>query len=137
MNSTLNNFFKEERKRVFEPGPYFTQRVMARLSETVPSIWEVIPRAIRPVMALSMILLFGVLAVQILIPVEPAGPGPDHGGCRTRSLKRGVHACLSIQRTLPVLNSTCWTLRRDFKCHESKAARPGGIRGWRVDWSSD
>ena len=76
MNSTLNNFFKEERKRVFEPGPYFTQRVMARLSETVPTIWDVIPRAIHPVMALSMILLFGVLAFQILIPVEPAGPGP-------------------------------------------------------------
>jgi hypothetical protein len=77
MNSTLNNFFKEERERVFEPGPYFTQRVMARLSQAVPSVWDVIPRAVRPVMALSLILLFGVLSVQILLPVEPAGaPGP-------------------------------------------------------------
>jgi hypothetical protein len=73
MNSILNNFFKEERKRVFEPGPYFTQRVMARLSETVPSFWDLIPRATRPVMAISLILLFGILAVQILIPVERSG----------------------------------------------------------------
>jgi hypothetical protein len=76
MNSTLNNFFKEERKRVFEPGPYFTQRVMARLAETLPSIWDVIPRAIRPVMAVSLILLFSVLAVQILVPVDSPGTGP-------------------------------------------------------------
>ena len=77
MNSTLNNFFKEERKRVFEPGPYFTQRVMARVSQAEPGVWDVIPRAVRPVMALSLILLFLVLSVQIVFPVEPAGtPGP-------------------------------------------------------------
>jgi hypothetical protein len=75
MNSILNNFFKEEQKRVFEPGPYFTQRVMARLSERVPSIWELVPRAARPVMAVALMVLFAVLAVQILIPVEPtSGP---------------------------------------------------------------
>ena len=77
MNSKLNNFFNEERKRVFEPGPYFAQRVMARVSQAVPTVWDVIPRAVRPVMALSLILLFGVLSVQIVFPVEPAGtPGP-------------------------------------------------------------
>ena len=76
MKSTLDKFFSEERKRVFEPGPYITQRVMARLSEAVPSIWDVIPRAMRPVMAVSLILLFGVLTVQIIVPVEPSGPGP-------------------------------------------------------------
>jgi len=73
MNSILNNFFKEERKRVFEPGPYFAQRVMARVSQAVPSVWDVIPRAVRPVMALSLILLFGVLSIQIVYPVEQAG----------------------------------------------------------------
>ena len=73
MNSTLNNFFKEERKRVFEPGPYFTQRVMARVAQAVPSVWDIIPYAARPVMALSLILLFGVLSIQIVMPVEPAG----------------------------------------------------------------
>ena len=30
----------------------------------------------RPIMALSLALLFGVLAVQILVPVEPRTPGP-------------------------------------------------------------
>ena len=73
MNSSLNNFFKEERKRVFEPGPYFAQRVMAAVSQSVPTVWDVIPRAMRPIMALSLILLFGVLSVQIILPAEPAG----------------------------------------------------------------
>lgn len=75
MNSILNNFFREERKRVFEPGPYFTQRVMARLPERLPGFWDFVPRATRPVMALALILLFGVLAVQMLIPTEL----PRHG----------------------------------------------------------
>lgn len=75
MNSQLNDFFNQERKRVFEPGPYFTQRVMARLSERVPSMWEFVPRAARPVMAVSLMVLFAALAVQLLIPVEPSrGP---------------------------------------------------------------
>jgi hypothetical protein len=76
MNSTLNKFFKEEQKRVFEPGPYFAQRVMARVSQAVPTIWDVIPRAVRPVMALSLILLFGVLSVQIIFPADQAGASP-------------------------------------------------------------
>jgi len=75
MNSDLNNFFKEEQKRVFEPGPYFTQRVMARLASAkeklAPSVWEVLPNAMKPIMGVALVLLFGVLAVQILIPVEP------------------------------------------------------------------
>jgi hypothetical protein len=75
MNSPLNEFFREEQKRLFEPGPYFTQRVMARLSERVPTMWEFVPRAARPVMAVALMLLFAVLAVQILVPVElPRGP---------------------------------------------------------------
>jgi hypothetical protein len=71
MKSTLKDFFNEERKRVFEPGPYFTQRVMARLSERLPVVfWDFVPRATRPVMTLALVLLFAVLAAQILIPVE-------------------------------------------------------------------
>jgi len=76
MNSELNNFFKEEQKRVFEPGPYFTQRVMTRLLSRdplpAPGMWDVVPGAMRPVLALALTLLFAVLAVQILVPVEPA-----------------------------------------------------------------
>jgi len=75
MNSDLNNFFKEEQKHVFEPGPYFTQRVMAQLAsakeQLTPSVWDVLPSAIRPIMAVALVVLFGVLAVQILVPVEP------------------------------------------------------------------
>ena len=70
----LDNFFKEERKRVFEPNPFFTQRVMARLREATGSeagVWEIVPGAVRPVFALALMLLFAVLAIQILVPVEP------------------------------------------------------------------
>lgn len=77
MNSELNNFFKEEQKQVFEPGPYFTQRVMAQLASAkeklAPSVWEVLPNAMRPIMAVALVVLFSVLAVQLFIPpVEPA-----------------------------------------------------------------
>jgi hypothetical protein len=75
MNSKLNNFFKEEQKRVFEPGPYFTQRVMARLAsgkgKLVPTLWDMLPGATRPVLALALTVLFAVLAIQILMPVQP------------------------------------------------------------------
>ena len=76
MNSELNNFFKEEQKRVYEPGPYFTQRVMARLASArerlAPSVWEALPNAMRPIMGMALVLLFAVLAIQILVPpVEP------------------------------------------------------------------
>ena len=71
MNSSLNDFFKAEQKRIVEPGPYFTQRVMARISERVPTMWDFVPRAARPVMAVALMVLFVVLAVQILVPVDP------------------------------------------------------------------
>jgi hypothetical protein len=79
MSSDMNSFFREERKRVFEPGPFFVQKVMARLKSQPSiaelSIWDVIPSATRSVFALALTLLFAVLAVQILMPVEPArGP---------------------------------------------------------------
>ena len=74
MNSDLNNFFKEEQKRVFEPGPFFVQRVMSRLASgkpLVPGVWDMLPSATRPVFALALMVLFAVLAVQILMPVQP------------------------------------------------------------------
>lgn len=74
MNSELNNFFKEEQKRVFEPGPYFTQRVMSRLASArslAPSMWEALPSASRPVMAAALVVLFAVLMLQIMAPVQP------------------------------------------------------------------
>lgn len=76
MNSDLNNFFNEERKRVFEPGPFFAQRVLAQLRSVriptrVPAIWDTVPAATKPVFAIALMLLFAVLAVQLLIPIEP------------------------------------------------------------------
>jgi hypothetical protein len=43
---------------------------MAAVSQAVPTVWDVIPRAMRPIMALSLILLFGVLSVQIILPAN-------------------------------------------------------------------
>lgn len=75
MNSKLNDFFREERKHVIEPGPFFAQRVMAQLdgSKVISQgFWGWVPGAVRPVLALSLVILFAVLAVQILVPVEPS-----------------------------------------------------------------
>lgn len=76
MNSDLNRFFKEERKQVFEPGPFFVRKVMSRLEQLgrqpALGIWDVVPSASRSVFALALTLLFAVLAIQILVPIEPS-----------------------------------------------------------------
>jgi len=76
MNSNLDEFFKRERSRVFEPGPYFTQRVMARLSGHIAAhrengLWDGVLAGARPVFALAMVLLLGILAIQLFLPVMP------------------------------------------------------------------
>jgi len=76
MNSNLDEFFKKERSRVFEPGPYFTQRVMARLAGQIAAqrengLWDGVMAGARPVFALAMVLLLGILAVQLFLPVMP------------------------------------------------------------------
>ena len=75
MNSRLNEFFREERKRFFEPGPFFTERLFARLSSerVAPlGVWGWVPGAVRPVLALSLVILFVILTVQIVVPVTPS-----------------------------------------------------------------
>jgi hypothetical protein len=70
----LQDFFNEERKRVFEPGPYFTQRVMARLNDSVSQesgIWDAISTSTRPVLAIALVLIMCFVAVQTLIPQTP------------------------------------------------------------------
>ena len=76
MNPKLAEFFKSERARVFEPGPYFTQRVMARLAEKLSAqrengIWEGVLAGARPVFALAMVVLLGFLAIQLFLPDMP------------------------------------------------------------------
>ncbi|HET9129806.1 MAG TPA: hypothetical protein VFO86_02595 [Terriglobia bacterium] len=73
MNSKLEEFFKSERARVFEPGPYFTQRVMAGLAgmQKENGIWEGVLAGARPIFALAMVLLLGVMAIQLFLPDMP------------------------------------------------------------------
>ena len=69
----LKDFFQEERKRVFTPGPFFTQRVMARLNERIQDfgIWELIPSSARPVLAVGVVLLLCFMAVEMFVPQTP------------------------------------------------------------------
>lgn len=75
MNSTLKDFFNEERKRVFAPDPYFSRRVMARVRETTRTresgIWEAVPGASQPVFGLALVLMLAFLAVQYFMPQMP------------------------------------------------------------------
>jgi hypothetical protein len=71
----LNEFFKQEKQRVFEPGPYFAARVLARLKAQPTaemSLWESILSAARPVMAAALTLVLLLLGVHMFLPVEPS-----------------------------------------------------------------
>jgi hypothetical protein len=75
VNSRWNDFFKEERKRVFEPGPFFVQKVMARLGRQPArenGFWETVVAAARPVMALALTVLLAVVGIEMFLPTEPA-----------------------------------------------------------------
>jgi len=70
----LGDFFDVERKRVYEPDAFFTQRVMARLNDRVVQqygIWDVIPTSTRPVLALALMLIICFVAVDVFIPQLP------------------------------------------------------------------
>jgi hypothetical protein len=76
MNPKLDEFFKSERARVFEPGPYFTQRVMARLAGQLSAhrengLWDGVLSGARPVFALAMVLLLAFMAIQLFLPDVP------------------------------------------------------------------
>jgi len=70
----LRNFFESEQKRIFEPDAFFTQRVMARLTETPAweyGIWDITPNSARPVLALALALILCFVAVELWIPQMP------------------------------------------------------------------
>jgi len=70
----LKQFFDDERKRVFEPGPYFTERVMARLAEAgrqEAGIWELVPRSTRSVFAVALMLMLCFVFVEVFVPQMP------------------------------------------------------------------
>jgi hypothetical protein len=70
----LREFFEAERKRVVSPGPFFTQRVMARLRDRSVQdfgIWDVVPGSTRPVIAVALMLILCVAAVHMFVPQLP------------------------------------------------------------------
>ena len=70
----LRDFFDAERKRVYQPDAYFTQRVMARLNERrsqESGVWDFIPISTRPVLALALMLIVCFVAVQTFMPQMP------------------------------------------------------------------
>jgi len=75
MDSQFNDFFKEERKRVFEPDVYFAKRVVARLKEQPvqeSGLWDVVLGATRPVFAVALTLVLALICIQMLVPAQPA-----------------------------------------------------------------
>ena len=70
----LKDFFDSERKRIYEPGPFFTSRVMARLNgghRVDSTLWELIPASVRPVFVLALVLIIGFMAGELFIPRVP------------------------------------------------------------------
>ena len=74
----LKNFFELERKRVFEPDAFFTQRVMARLDEGLSDrylrdsgFWDFVPSSTRPVLAFALMLILCFVAVEVFVPQLP------------------------------------------------------------------
>ena len=70
----LREFFQAERKRVFEPDAFFTQRVLARLSASKTEefgIWDIVPTSSRPVFAVALMLILCFAAVEMFIPQMP------------------------------------------------------------------
>lgn len=71
----LKVLFDEERKRIFTPGPFFTQRVMTLWEERKErefGIWEIVPSSIRPVLATALLVVLSFLALQVFVPQLPA-----------------------------------------------------------------
>jgi hypothetical protein len=74
----MKDFFESERKRVFEPDAYFTQRVMTRLNDRRATagfqdlgFWDIVPSSTRPVLALALMLILVFVAGEILMPQLP------------------------------------------------------------------
>jgi len=77
MNS-YKEFFDAERKRVFQPDAFFTQRVMARMDTGLgesyfqtSGFWDFVPNSTRPVLALALMLILCFFAVEMYVPQLP------------------------------------------------------------------
>ena len=70
----LKDFFDAERKRIFAPDAFFTQRVIARLNEQPAKefgMWDIVPGSTRPVLALALMLMLCFVLVEVFVPQEP------------------------------------------------------------------
>jgi len=69
----LRDFFEAEKKRIVAPGPFFTARVMARLKQQAAEngIWDMMPRSMRPVLAVALALILCFVAFEFFIPQLP------------------------------------------------------------------
>jgi hypothetical protein len=70
----MKDFFEAERRRVFTPDAFFTQRVMARLDgrrSAETGIWEIVPGSTRPVFALALMLILCFVLLETFVPQEP------------------------------------------------------------------
>ena len=70
----LRNFFESEKKRIFEPDAFFTERVLVRLTEGSAweyGIWEIIPSSARPVLAMALALILCFVLAELWIPQMP------------------------------------------------------------------
>ena len=70
----LRKFFESEKKRIFEPDAFFSERVMARLTEGSAweyGIWEIIPNSARPVLAMALALILCFVLAELWIPQMP------------------------------------------------------------------
>ena len=74
LKDLLRDLFDDERKRVFAPGPFFTQRVMTLLEQRKQrefGIWEMVPSSSRPVLAMALLLILSFVAIEMFVPREP------------------------------------------------------------------
>jgi hypothetical protein len=74
----LKDFFDAERKRVFVPDVFFTQRVLARLNERLTAarlqdlgFWDIVPSSTRPVLAIALMLILCFVAAEMFVPQLP------------------------------------------------------------------
>ncbi len=69
----IEEFFRQERQRVFLPDAYFVQRVMARLSRKAEDVgvWDMVRKPSRSVLVLAVAMLLCFFALDVFIPVMP------------------------------------------------------------------
>ena len=72
---SLSELLDDERRKIYTPGPFFTERVMARWDARKGrefGIWDMVPSSARPVFGMALLLIVLFLAIEIFVPHQPA-----------------------------------------------------------------